>query len=84
MHEHERSLQSLAAAPLDAPLRVREIVFDAVRAHCTSSGLHEGVLARRRPSRGDVVRLDVPARGEVILERELARFVAVEVVDERC
>lgn len=69
---------SLVTTAPGETVRVRRILFGAVRSLCQGQGLTEGAIVRRRGDIGDTVILETADGEPLTLDRRWARFVQVE------
>jgi hypothetical protein len=74
--------QALASAKRGARYRIRHFVFVMVREHCREAGLAEGDEVKCLDNRGWAVHLERSDGHSLIIERDYAWFVEVEVVDD--
>jgi hypothetical protein len=71
------STTSLAGIRAGDVVRIQQIMFDNLRAHCVELGMSEGDVVRCRVDGHDSLLLVTPAGRTVLLERGWARFIRV-------
>jgi hypothetical protein len=75
-------MRSLAGVHGGERFRVRRILFDLLRTHCSRLGIREGDLVRAGGEGETTLLLERPGGGLLPCSRDWARFIQVEDLDD--